>query len=54
MGFRAKTSVFTSEDPLQPLPDLDPHPHPAVSDHYNSGRGTKTSMPSQSTQSHRS
>ena len=26
------TSVFTSEDPLQPLPDLGPSPHPAVSD----------------------
>jgi hypothetical protein len=25
------TSVFTSEDPLQPLPDLGPSPHPAVS-----------------------
>ena len=23
---------FTSEDPLQPLPDLGPSPHPAVSD----------------------
>ena len=26
------TSVFTSEDPLQPLPDLGPSPHSAVSD----------------------
>jgi hypothetical protein len=26
------TSVFTSEDPLQPLPDMGPSPHPAVSD----------------------
>ena len=26
------TSVFTSEDPLQLLPDLGPSPHPAVSD----------------------
>jgi hypothetical protein len=26
------TSVFTSEDPLQPLPDLDPSTHPALSD----------------------
>ena len=26
------TSVFTSKDPLQPLPDLGPNPHPAVSD----------------------
>jgi hypothetical protein len=26
------TSVFTSEDPLQPLPDMDPNTHPAVSD----------------------
>ena len=26
------TSVFTSEDPLQPLPDLGPSPHPVVSD----------------------
>jgi hypothetical protein len=25
------TSVFTSDDPLQPLPDLGPIPHPAVS-----------------------
>jgi hypothetical protein len=26
------TSVFTSEDPLQPLTDMGPSPHPAVSD----------------------
>jgi hypothetical protein len=26
------TSVFTSEDPLQPLTDMCPSPHPAVSD----------------------
>ena len=26
------TSVFTSDDPLQPLPDLGPSPDPAVSD----------------------
>ena len=26
------TSVFTSEDPIQTLPDLGPSPHPAVSD----------------------
>jgi hypothetical protein len=26
------TSVFTSEDPLHPLPHLGPSPHPAVSD----------------------
>ena len=26
------TSVFTSEDPLPPLPDLGPSPHPAASD----------------------
>ena len=26
------TSVFTSEDPSQPLPDLGPSPHPAIPD----------------------
>jgi hypothetical protein len=35
------TSVFTSEDPLQPLPDLGPSPHPTVSDIIITQEGVK-------------